>query len=525
MLSDTFKWLKRPGSTHVGQARGYQRLQGLGLALILAFSMLLAPTGVATGAGSAAEVTLAQSTDVDNWDPFGDNTTSIINIKRNVYETLTTRDNQLALAPLLAAQWKLINPTTWRFALRRNVTFHNGDPLTAEDVRYSLERQITQKLLCSSWVATISKVDVVDPHTVDIHTHAQDVILPARLSFCAFIVPSKLAQEKGLSWLTEHPTGTGPFRFVSWRRDQGSVLERSPSYWGKSAIPMRVKFVPIPEASSRVAALLAGQVDVAGGIPTDLIPRLKQDKRVNVQTVRNDRVYFIILNAHVHPFDNRAVRQAMNYGLNVQAMVDFLFKDHASRIPTICGSMWDGCDTKQAPYRYDPGRARQLLREAGYPNGFETTMAISPQRPTAATDVAQSIALQLRQVGVKIKIEPYEWGNLVQNWLQVKSPMYYMSFGSPVLDIDDIIGGYFDPGRRALWYTPPENLVKLVRQGTQTADPAARKALYRQFLAGIKDDAPWLFLWNLDDVTGVNASVSGFVPRSDEMWDIAQIQK
>ena len=501
--------------------------KGITLALILAVCCWIAPIDSAPAAEGGPTITLAQSTDVDTWDPFGDNATSLINIKRNVYENLTTRDNQLALAPLLATSWRQTNPTTWRFALRQHVTFHGGEPFTAADVKYSLEHILdpASKVACRSWIAGIATVDAVDDHTVDIHTKAPDAILPSRLSFCSFIVPSKLVQDKGLPYLAQHPDGTGPFRFVSWRRDQGTEMERNPTYWGKKAVPSRVRFLAIPEASSRVAALLAGQVDIAGGIPTDLISRLSQDRRIKVRSVRNGRVYFIILNAHIAPFDNRAVRQAMNYAVNVQAMLDYLFKDHGARVATICGAMWDGCDTSQTPYPYNPQRARALLRDAGFPNGFSTVLAMSPQRPTGSVDVTQSIVQQLKQVGVTAKIESYEWANYDNLWITAKAPMYYQSFGTPVLNIDDIIGGYFDPARRARWYTPSESLVKLSTAAVQTVDPTQRKVEYRKYLEGIKEEAPWIFLWNLDDIVGVNASVSGFVPRSDEMWDVTAATK
>ena len=518
---------KRGHGGHPAFGMTVSRLVNLAGVICLILAAALGQPWVGGEAAPVQTLTLAQATDVDTWDPFGDNTDTIINVKRNVYETLTTRDDQLRLVPLLAAGWQQTNPTTWRFTLRRNVTFHDGSPMTAQDVQYSIMHQLdpAHKLPCTSWIATISTVDVVNPFTVDIHTTAPDGILPARLSFCAFIVPSKLVQAHGLPWLAEHPTGTGPFRFVSWQRDQGSTLERSTTYWGKPARPAMVRFLSIPETSSRISALLAGQIDVAAGLSPDLLPRLKQDPKVKVQVVHNDRVYFVILNAHVAPFDNRSVRQAMNYAVNVQAIVDFLFKDYATRTASICGSMWDGCNSKQTPYRYDPKKARELLAAAGFPNGFQTTLAMSPQRPTASVDVSQSIALELKQVGVTAKISSLEWGNLVTDWLQARSPMYYMSFGSPVLALDDIIGAYFDPARRALWYTPPQNMIELARTALETGDLAKRAELYRQYLSLMKDEAPWLFLWTLDDITGVSTAVTGFVPRSDEMWDITGATK
>jgi len=479
-----------------------------------------------SGIAGATEIIIGQASGMASWDPHDDISVNVTNIKRNVFETLVRRNSDLELVPCLATEWQVIDDTTWRFYLRHGVVFHNGEPFDAEDVKFSLERLINPDLALhgTSFVGTIESVEIVDSYTVDIHTRVKDPVLLSRLAFCAFVAPSETFTNQGADKFAKHPVGTGLYEFVEWIRDVQVVLERYEGYWGERPQAERVVFKPIGETSTRIAALEAGEIDIAVSIPADMIERVDNNPELSVEGVRSATNIFVILNANVPPFDNKLVRQAMNYAVDVPTIIEYLFSGHAYQVATV-GPAWFGADPDQTPYPYDPVKARDLLEQAGYPNGFETTFLMCPTRPAAATEVSLAVNEYLQEVGVEVTIESYDYGEFIAQWRAAERPMYYFRFGTPILDMDEVFGSYFDPERRALWYTPPEEVLKVARSGLQTTDPDERKQIYSQFLEMIKEEAPWIFLWNFEDLYGVSNRISGFTPRSDELISIVDLGK
>lgn len=467
---------------------------------------------------SSSQVTIGLAAGMSNWDPHDDIPTHVTGIKRNVYETLTIRNDDMGLEPLLAKNWEPIDEKIWRFYLQEGVEFHNGLPFTAHDVKFSLERLANPELGLhgQSFVATILKVEVIDDLTVDIHTRIMDPVLPSRLAFCGFIVPEKTFNELGRDEFVRNPIGTGPYTLTEFVRDERIVLDRFEGYWGESTKSDRVIFRPIPEVSTRIAALEAGEIDLAEGVPPDLVARIRQNQNLSIKTVRSGRNVFMILNTNNEPLDNKLVRQAMNYAVDVPTIINFLFGGLAHQVPVFGSPAVTGYVDSVDPYPYDPEKAMEMLEEAGYPNGFETTVAIAIGRPFASQDITLAIAQYLSRVGIKLNIVTYDWGEFLQRWLSGEYPMYYMGFGTPVMEIDDFIGGYFDPSRRATWGHPPEEIIALGRKALETFDEEERAEIYREYYEGIKDFAPHIFLLNFDEIYGVWNNVVGFNPRPDE---------
>jgi peptide/nickel transport system substrate-binding protein len=462
-----------------------------------------------------------------NWDPHDDIPTHVTNIKRQVYETLTTRDESLNLVPLLATKWEAIGEKTWHFQLQPNARFHNGLPVTGEDVKFSLERAVRPdlNLHAGSFLKTIKSVEVVGRNDIHINTTVSDPVLPSRLAFCGFIVPKKTVEEMGMEAFRKKPVGSGPFVFVEWVLDNRIVLDRNKSYWGKPVKIDRIVFKPIPETSTRLSALQTGEVDIIDGVLPDQVSQIKANKDLEISSIRSARNVFIILNKNVKPFDNKLVRQAMNYAVDVQGMATYLFSGQAHLVNGIGGPAVFGFVSKPNIYPYNPNKAKELLAAAGYPKGFETKLAIAIGRPFGSQDIGQTISQYLKAVGVTVTIETYEWGEFLSYWLKGQAPMYYMGFGTPVLDMDDFIGAYFDPSRRATWGRPPQEAIDIANQALKMFDPEKRKSYYDKYVSIIQEDAPFIFLFNFDDIYAYNKNVQGFKARADEQIGVTNLSK
>jgi peptide/nickel transport system substrate-binding protein len=285
-----------------------------------------------------------------------------------------------------------------------------------------------------------------------------------------------------------------------------------------------VVFKPIPEKSTRLAALLTNEVDIIEGVLPEQISQIKANKELEVASIRSSRNVFIILNKNIKPFDNKLVRQAMNYAVDVKGMASYLFSGHAHPVGGIGGPSVFGYVDKPNIYPYNPEKAKELLAKAGYPKGFETKLVIAIGRPFASQDISQAISQYLKAVGINVTIETFEWGEFLSHWLKGLGPMYYMGFGTPVLDIDDFIGGYFDPARRATWGHPPQEAIEIANQALQVFDPEKRKTYYDKYVSIIQDDAPIIFLFN-DDIYAFNKKVQGFKARADEQMSIPILSK
>jgi peptide/nickel transport system substrate-binding protein len=231
------------------------------------------------GWAAARDLVIGQGTDVSHLDPHYSTSASDINVFFNLYDNLGLRDEQLKLTPGLATSWKLIDEKTWQFKLREGVVFHNGDPCTADDVKFYLERAIADNPRTSVYAAlnTIDRVEILDPLTINLVTKNSDPLLPMRLSYYGgMIMPKQYFAKVGMEGFRKAPVGTGPIKFVGWKKDERLVFEANKRYW-RTPIPYdRVIYKPCPETAARIAALLAGDVDFSTAVPPDQVEVIKR---------------------------------------------------------------------------------------------------------------------------------------------------------------------------------------------------------------------------------------------------------
>ncbi len=291
----------------------------------LFLGIVIAVIGSSTGAHAQPDgrVVIAHPSDPTTFDAhvFSDQPT--YNVLLNVYETLVERGLDMKLHPLLAESYRVVDERTWQFKLRKGIKFTNGEPFNAAVVKWNVDRMLDPATKSKNLgrVSSIERVDVIDDLTVNIVTKAPYPILDAQLSRVVHMLPPKYVQEKGAAYASTNPVGTGPYRLVKWSKDEQLVFEANEAYWRGAPRIKTVVFRPIPEASARVNALVTGEVDIITQVPPHLLDGIKAAKGVEVRKVPSLEVLYISLYNEVAPTSNKKVRQAINYGVNVDAII------------------------------------------------------------------------------------------------------------------------------------------------------------------------------------------------------------
>jgi len=472
------------------------------------------------GAAPEGQIVIAQGADPTTLDPHMHAENFTFAVVHNVFDPLvrrTVKDGQLAHEPGVAASWASVNPTTWEFKLRPGVKFHNGEDLNAEAVKFSIERVLNpdQKARWRWAFVDIERVEIADPLTLRIVTKRPFPTLITNLAYAMPLVPPKYVRDKGDAYVATHPVGSGPFKFVRWRKDDELVLEANESYWGGAPRVKTLIWKPIPEESTRVAALVGGQVDVARGVPPNLVKQIEGNARTRVAKVPSALNIHIVLDTLAEgPLRDVRVRQAINYGVDKDAIIKSVLEGNGSPLGGPLTPVMFGYDAQVKPYPYDPERAKRLLADAGHAQGLALTLNSPNGRYIKDKEVAEAISGQLQKIGVKAPVVTHEWGGYVGKWPEGLSPMYMLGWAA-TWDADGILYPLLRSGQRfARWNNP--DFDRLIETGRTTLDTAERRRIYGQASRLAHDEAPWLFLWNGMDIYGINKSVADWEPTSDE---------
>ncbi len=294
-------------------------------------------------------------------------------VLRNIFDSLVKRTLEGEVVPNVASAWRVIDDTTFEFDLVEGITFSNGEPLTSDDVVFTFQRIITEGAIDgqtsprAGLLGPLNRVEAVDDHSVRFYYNAtfpQELLMQALVHFQ--IVPHDYINEVGVARFTEQPIGSGPFTFAGGTLDGQVTLQRNGSYWAGAPQLQTVVFRMMPEPSTRVAALLSGEVHIIQAVPPDLVDRIANVPNVAVHTAPGTRAYAIELNNASPPFDDVRVRQALNYAIDWDSILTNIYQGYADRLATAFLPSGFGYNPDLAPYPYDPDRARELLREAGY---------------------------------------------------------------------------------------------------------------------------------------------------------------
>jgi peptide/nickel transport system substrate-binding protein len=373
---------------------------------------------------SAADLTIGVATEPTSLDPHFQALNSNHELSMHVYETMMRQDPQMRLLPSLATSWKPIDPNTWEFKLRQGVKFHNGTPFTARDVVFSIERAPKVPNAPATYrrrVAQVESAKAVDDHTVHIRTKAPTPLLPENLAQLP-IVSETVGMDAEPAQFNDGSKafGTGPYRFNTFARGDRITFTANPNWWGGKPKWDNVTFRWITSAPARTAALLSGDVDVIASVSTTDVAKLEDDPRVNVSATASTRLIYWSLDVGSettpnvtakngdtipNPLRDLRVRKALTLAVDRNAIADNVMEGLAVPTNQIVAEGFGGYHEGIAVPDFDPAKAKKLLAEAGYPNGFNLTIHATNDRYVNDAKLAQAIAQMYAQVGVDVKVE------------------------------------------------------------------------------------------------------------------------
>ncbi len=404
--------------------------------LLIAVLALAPGAWTATQPQSGGTLIYAAGADPDNLDPANTDSNTGEAVGHMLYNYLVKFDPQMHIVPDLATQWRQsADGLTWTFTLRKGVTFHDGTPLDAEAVKYTFDRFLgpDRPLKSGLHAPIIKSVEVVGEYTVRFHLKVPFAFFLNNLAHSASGIVSPTAHKKWGKDLTLHPVGTGPFKFVEWVRGDHVTLVRNDDYYAGKPYLDKIIVKTVREDSARVLGLEAGDYDLIVRIPPEEVPQLMREGKVRVYAEQSNRVLYIGFNVTKKPFDNVRVRQALNYAVDKNSIVKNIYQDRAAVVPTVVGPLNVGYAPVKG-YGYDPTKAKRLLAEAGYPNGFKTTLWTPKGRYLKDYELAQAIQQQLRDVGIDAKLETFDWGTYLSTLRkpkeEAKQEMWLLGFAA-----------------------------------------------------------------------------------------------
>lgn len=488
-------------------------LRAAGVAPLLAIAPTLVgcggPETGAQAAGRGRVLRVSQTTDPRSVDPHKVGDIISMNALINIFDCLTERTADNRLGPRLATSWSALGERGWRFRLRRGVRFHNGEPFDARSVKFSIER-VLDPATASPIVELryVSGVQIVDEYTVDVLTTQPDPVLPAKLSlFGGAIVPVDHVSRVGASAFGAAPVGTGPFRFVDWQRSVALRMTAVPEHWAGPPSIDHLEIQTIANPASALAALQSDEVDLVSGLVPDAALQLKGYPGVEVQNHPGLRMSYLSLDTTDPVLADVRVRRALNHAIDVPLLIRAVLNDQAREVPTMFPRESFGFDPSTAPFTRDPDLARSLLAEAGHPDGFDTQLTAS----NADATVAQALSGLLAKVGVRARVNLLDQSTY-QKYLTGKNkkalgPIYLAATTSWTLDGQSPVQSNIRHDRRqSRWHD--ERADALIDREELSLAPAARTAAFTGLQRLLLDQAPFVYLYQIDTVLIRNERVS-----------------
>ena len=432
-------------------------------------------------------------------------------INQMTHNSLFYTDENLEPQPCLVESYEIVSDTEWVFKLKQGVKFHNGEELKASDVKFSLERAKEMPRV-KQYVEQIDSITVEDDHNLTLHLAEPYAPLLAALSHTGTsIVPEAAVTAQGDAFW-ENPIGTGPMQFVEWVPNDHYSLKRFDDYFkgpGKTtSLTLRI----MPEGGARTIALETGEIDMSISVDATDVQNVKANKELMALEKTSVSVEYLAMNCEKEPFNDPKVRQAINYALNQQEIIDVVLEGRGQVANSVMNVNIPGYSEEITGYSQDLEKAKALMAEAGYPDGFKTTLFASGD---VRNREAQIIQAQLLEIGIEVDIQLYEWGAFLDAINKGEHDMFISSWSNATMDPDASIFPLFHTknfgatGNRA-FYSNPE-VDTLIEQAQKESDNAKRMELYKEIQQKINDDAPWVCLFYGTTCTGIRADLKGFV--------------
>ncbi|WP_096435128.1 glutathione ABC transporter substrate-binding protein [Alteribacter populi] len=475
--------------------------------------------------------------DASTLDPHNSNDVPSWNIHYNIYETLLVHDENMELQPNLATEWDMVEENVWEFKLQEGVAFHDGSDFNAEVVKANLDRVLDEEVASpnSFLFEVIDEINVVDNYTVQIITDYPYAPLPAHLAHMGSNMVSKEAidadyeamkdGEQPGHYISQNPTGTGYFEFESWDSGNEIVLTQFENYWGENAKVDQVAFKVVPEDLTRVGELESGSAHIIAPVTPSDVDRVENSPGVHVHENQSVSISYIGFNTQKEPFDNKKVRQALTMAVNKQGIMDGILEGTGVEAIGPVSEGVFGYSDNVSPLEYDPEKAKELLVEAGYEDGFETTIWTNDSRERE--DIAEVVQSQLGDIGVNVEIEVFEWGAYLDRTATAEHDMFILGLSAATGDADYPMSMLYHSdnvgvaGNRT--FIENDEIDELLEKARMEGDEDERLAIYEEATELLIEEAPMLYLYHPAYLTGVSDDVQGFDMYENGLYQLQNV--
>ena len=472
-------------------------------------------------------ITISLGSELETMDPHTNTSALTTTIHRYLFDTLMHRPNGADLVPWAAKEVIHVDPRTLEFHMREGVKFSNGEDVDAQAVQYSLMRPLQPgfKSVLGPLFRVIDRVEVVSKWVVRIHMKSSDPGLLRRLADYGHLVPPKYYSGLSQEDAAIKPVGSGPYRLARWQKGVEMVFEANPDYWKDGAPRVKtVRVVPIKEDGTKVAALLKGEVELINQVPAQYIPKLKSSADTRVEIVRGTRVFHIGFTHGIDsPLKDIRVRKAIAHAIDRNVIVKNVVEGYGIVANQPLHEWTEGYDAKRTwPYDYDPKKSRQLLAQAGFPNGLEIDFITPEGRYTKDKEIAQALAGMLQAAGIRVRHQSVVWNRFVETFNGRNNPgakpfIYYIGYGNGTGDTDASISAV--AACKGAWsgYCNPE-LDKALDDAASTMDLKKRDTIFRGITQSMANDVSHVMLWQEDSVYGMRKNVVWNVRNDDRVY-------
>ena len=512
--------------------KNFNRAMSLVLAAAMALSLAACGgnqenngSGGGTAGGYKNTLTWAQGADVTSLDPHQGKETPAVQVNTQIFDTLVTVDPETnEVVPQIAESWEQTDDQTYVFKIREGIKFHDGSDLTAEDVKFSLDRARNSAAV-SYIVNFIEEVTVDDDHTVTVKTTAPYAPTLRNLAIPFAAIVPKAVVEADENAFIQNPVGSGPYKFVEWNHGDHVTLKAFDDYYAGKPETENLIMKVIPETSQRTIALETGEVDLAYDLAVNDIPNVNSDDKLTVYEIPSLTCWYVSMNMNKKPFDNPKVREAMSMAIDRQTIIDTINAGSGQTADAIIAPAVFGYYSTGVK-EYNPTKAKELLAEAGYPNGFSTTLWVNDNQ--SRIEMCQAMQAMLLEVGVQCNLEVLEFGSFISRTTAGDHDLAYFGWTTSSGDADY---SYYSlehstqqgaAGNRSFLADP--DVDKLIEEARSNTNEEERKELYKELAIKLDEINNNIPVYYSSINVGANKKVEGFVMDANGYHSLEKVK-
>ena len=512
--------------------KNFNRAMSLVLAAAMALSLAACGgnqenngSGGGTAGGYKNTLTWAQGADVTSLDPHQGKETPAVQVNTQIFDTLVTVDPETnEVVPKIAESWEQTDDQTYVFKIREGIKFHDGSDLTAEDVKFSLDRARNSAAV-SYIVNFIEEVTVDDDHTVTVKTTAPYAPTLRNLAIPFAAIVPKAVVEADENAFIQNPVGSGPYKFVEWNHGDHVTLKAFDDYYAGKPETENLIMKVIPETSQRTIALETGEVDLAYDLAVNDIPKVNSDDKLTVYEIPSLTCWYVSMNMNKKPFDNPKVREAMSMAIDRQTIIDTINAGSGQTADAIIAPAVFGYYSTGVK-EYNPTKAKELLAEAGYPNGFSTTLWVNDNQ--SRIEMCQAMQAMLLEVGVQCNLEVLEFGSFISRTTAGDHDLAYFGWTTSSGDADY---SYYSlehstqqgaAGNRSFLADP--DVDKLIEEARSNTNEEERKELYKELAIKLDEINNNIPVYYSSINVGANKKVEGFVMDANGYHSLEKVK-